>query len=871
MTISINTTPLSSTLTLSSPSSPPKKSLQNVFNNPGVQSSNIIEYIASRSSSTLYIYDLAKCIGFGTLTQSWSCIFDDIAAIVCLQTRPGAGLSLVGRLSQGTSRDAVTGTLLTVFTTPTGLSMMAESLIRLPPPSPSSRLVLQVPNAIAIGETLALSPSLAPLATFFSNMPQNIVVLLSATPQEAVDLATLSYQLIHSHVVHLFDHHSCCREIGHTITPPDFHPNPDFSISAAITKAGYASFDYAGDQKPHTVIVLLNGPLALFAKAVATQSQGIGVVVVRVLRPWQDIAFLQILPTTVQHVHVFDEVPNSSTQGCLYVDVFGTLLNSVVPGPRVHGHRIVPKQTQEYLSNPTSFTYFISSFAQNATILFSSPIAKKLLFFSVAGSPLSALPHIVEDTFIRNQVFSTRFLTDYDVCSSSDAITVDRMLFSQDSSDFVPVPVMFPLDLASTGESDFLGVFDHNLLTSHSILKFAKPGSEVLVVTPWSAVEFGTKVPADVLSLAVERNLHIYLIDAKDIAKTLIGDSGPSHDAIRTLIVHLAFLRLYLGTLATESLVFKTARFMFEDVIQGIELIKINARAWTGLVEVDISTNDSLLDAPAKSTLKEYEFNAITVEQWNDDSSSATAQLGTWHDAARHILFPSVFGSPVHTSTEQFAQDPNLRPEIPDRTFLVTCTVNRRLTPLEYDRNVFHLEFDSTGTGLTYSIGEALGVHGWNDEQEVLDFCAWYGVDPERLITIPIPGGDKMHTRTVLQALQQQIDLFGRPPKSFYSDLAAYATTHIDKLALEFIGSQEGSSTFKKLSEVDTVTFADVLALYPSARPRIEVLCEIVGDIKPRHYSIASAQAAVGDRVDLLVVTVDWMTPNGDRFRDEVL
>ena len=68
---------------------------------------------------------------------------------------------------------------------------------------------------------------------------------------------------------------------------------------------------------------------------------------------------------------------------------------------------------------------------------------------------------------------------------------------------------------------------------------------------------------------------------------------------------------------------------------------------------------------------------------------------------------------------------------------------------------------------------------------------------------------------------------------------------------------------YKKLSEKDTVTFADVLRKYETARPGIETLCELVGDIKPRHYSIASAQAVVGDRVDLLVVSVDWLTPGG--------
>jgi sulfite reductase (NADPH) flavoprotein alpha-component len=866
-----STTPLSSTTTLSLPPSPSLKDsdliLQNVFNNPKTLPSNIIEFLASRSSSTVYVYDLAEQMGFGNLAQSWTRVLHHTGAVVSLQTRAGAGLSLVGRLSEGSSRDAVKGTLLTAFTTPSGLSLMAESLLYLPPASLTSRLILQIPTTITLGETLAISPSLAPLATFFSTIPPNIVVFLSATPQEAVDLAALSYKLPRSHVIHLFDHHSCCREIGHAINPPISFSEDDLSVSDALSVAGYAPFDYAGDRLAHTVIVLLNGPLALAAKALASQALGLGlgVVVVRVLRPWHESDFLQILPITVKHVHAFDDVPNAFTQGNLYADVFSTLLNSALTGTIVSGHRIVPEQTKEYLAKPASFTQFISDITSlNNLVSFENPKLKKLLFFSAAGTPLSALPHIIHDTFIRDRKISARLLTDHDVCSKPDTIIVDRMLLSQDPSD-LPIPVVFPLDIASSGESDFLGVFDYTLLMSHSILKYAKPGSQVLVVTPWSSVEFATKV-SHMLSLVVERNLHIFLIDAKDIAAKLVGLEGPTHDAMHAVTVQLAFLRLYLGHSASEPLMFKIARFMFEDVIQGVELTKINARAWAGLVEVDLSANDIPMAAPINPPLKEYQFNAITIDRGKKDPS-AVARSGTWHDVARHILFPSVFTPPTPQSIEEFPQISALHPDSPDRTFLVTCTVNRRLTPLEYDRNVFHLEFDTTGTGLKYAIGEALGVHGWNDEQEVLAFCEWYGVDPGHLVAIPIAGGEgKLHTRTVLQALQQHIDLFGRPPKSFYSDLSAYATTSADKLALQFIGSPEGSATFKKLSEKDTVTFAEVLSLYPSARPGIETLCELVGDIKPRHYSIASAQAVVGDRVDLLVVSVNWLAPNGDPF-----
>jgi len=299
------------------------------------------------------------------------------------------------------------------------------------------------------------------------------------------------------------------------------------------------------------------------------------------------------------------------------------------------------------------------------------------------------------------------------------------------------------------------------------------------------------------------------------------------------------------------------------EVLNGVELTKLSGRAWAGLSRVVISRSDPAT-AEQHTSLKQFEFNAIAVETDEGDTVVNGAKLASWHDAAKHIIFPNAF-SPEHpVSTEEHPQNPSLHPELPDRTFLVTCTVNKRLTPAEYDRNVFHLEFDTSGTGLKYEIGEALGVHGWNDEQEVLDFCKWYGVEPDRLITIPVPGGEgKLHTRTIFQALQQQIDLFGKPPKSFFYDLAEFATEKVDRMALRFIGSAEGSATLKKLSEKDTVHFADVLQRYPSARPGIEVLCTLIGDIKPRHYSIASAQAVVGDRVDLLVVTVDWSTPSG--------
>ncbi|KAJ6539214.1 hypothetical protein B0H19DRAFT_960550 [Mycena capillaripes] len=838
--------------------------MQDIYANPRVSASTAVEFLASRktTSSAVYVFDLAEQVGFGTLTKEWA-KSENTASVVDLQTRAGAGLSLVGRLSEGTSRDAGKGSVITAYTTPAGLALMAPALSYLPPATASSRLVIQVPTVTSVGETFSLSPSLASLATLVPTLHKDLFLFLSATPQETLDFTHISYGLTTSHVVHLFDHYSLAREAGTSLVPLQSEI-PAGSVVDAFAQAGYSFFAYAGDSSAHTAIVLLNGPLAQAAKALAGQLSGLGVIIVNVLRPWDEEALRNVLPQSVRTVHVLDDVPNASTQGSLYVDVFGTLLETK-SAPAVYAHRIVPSQTQSYLSQHGSFFEFLATLIPSAR---SSPAesaaVKKLLVFSTPQSTLASAPHFIADTFLSSKALSTRFLTDYDVFNHKGGIAASRLLLGSKSAlvNHIPIPFAIPLDHAGKGQADFLAILDHGLLTSHSLVKYANSGSVVLLASSWSPAEVTSNLPADVAALLIARNIRLFVVDPKAVASELVGGGSPINDALQNLVIHLAFLRLYLGKAAQKPLILRIARSLFDEVVQGVELSDINANVWSALVEVAIESPPAT--EGATSPLKDFEFNAIAVQTDEGDVVNG-ARLGSWHDAAKHLLFPSAFNaSPSFNETDTFAQHPALHPEVPDRTFLVTCTVNRRLTAKEYDRNVFHLEFDTRGTGLKYAIGEALGVHGWNDEQDVIDFCRWYGVDQSRLVTIPVPGSeDKMHTRTIFQALQQQIDLFGRPPKSFFTDLAPYATTSVDKHALLFIGAPEGAATFKKLSEKDTVTFADVLRMYPSARPGIETLCEMVGDIKPRHYSIASAQSVVGDRVDLLVVTVEWATPSG--------
>ena len=858
--------PLSSAATLTSPATPDTRT--EYFNSPLTQASHIIEFIASRwtASSFVYVYDVAEQVGFGTLTKEWAQIHRGSATAIGLQTRAGAGFSLVGRLSQGTSFEAIKGTILTAYTTPIGLAIMVPSFAYLPTASPTSRLIIQTPMVTPVGDTLTLSPTLASMASAWSLLPENITILLSSTPQQSVDFAVLSYQLTTSHVIHLFDH-STSRETGHSIPPIAKSLGGDaVTIYDAIHQVGYSFFEYHGDKEATTTIIVLNGQLAVSLKAIVNghPMAGLGVVIVNVLRPWDEIAIQSVVPSSVTKVHVFDDVPNIVTQGTLYVDVFSALWSIKTPRS-IHEHRIIPTDTQKYINEKDAFLHFVQEITNVDIQALPGAGAKKLLLFGTSQSPLSALPTFLHRLFLTDNGISSRLLIDHDVLSKPGGIMASRLLISHhaDSKHDLPISIELPLNPNSFGHADFLAILDQSLLKTHSLLEYAKSGSVVLVSTTWTSAEFTSNLPQGLASLILARDLHVYLIDSKGITESLLERQDPHESAFQNLLLAFAFLKLFIGPSVTQAQVLQIICKNSDNTIRELPLGQALARVWSSLIPLQNSITDDVPYDEAPS-LKGYEFNTIVVETEGQTVVNC-ARLSSWHDAAKHLIFPVVY-APFQEQVEELPGfcNPALRPEVPETTFLVTCTVNKRLTPLEYDRNVFHLEFDTSNTGLKYAIGEALGIHGWNDEQEVYDFCGWYGVDPNKLITIPVgPDESAVHTRTIFQALQQQIDLYGRPPKSFYTDLAEYATADVDRYGLRFIGSPEGSSTFKKLSEKDTVSFADVLQRFPSARPGIERLCELIGDIKPRHYSIASAQSVVGDRVDLLVVTVDWLTPSG--------
>jgi len=126
----------------------------------------------------------------------------------------------------------------------------------------------------------------------------------------------------------------------------------------------------------------------------------------------------------------------------------------------------------------------------------------------------------------------------------------------------------------------------------------------------------------------------------------------------------------------------------------------------------------------------------------------------------------------------------------------------------------------------------------------------------------------KFEVRTVFQIFQQHLDIFGRPSKKFYSDLANFATlpNEAEKLRWVVSDDQKAKEEFKKRVD-ETITYADILREFPSAHPSVSELLDLISPIKPRHYSIASSMRACPTSVHLLVVVEDWKSPSG-KYRE---
>ncbi|MCP4988566.1 MAG: sulfite reductase [NADPH] flavoprotein alpha-component, partial [Colwellia sp.] len=173
-------------------------------------------------------------------------------------------------------------------------------------------------------------------------------------------------------------------------------------------------------------------------------------------------------------------------------------------------------------------------------------------------------------------------------------------------------------------------------------------------------------------------------------------------------------------------------------------------------------------------------------------------------------------------------------------------SLSQKITGRDSAKDVRHIEIDLADSGLTYQVGDALGVWFENDANLVAELVAALSLTGEEKVKLKVDGAAQVLTLT--DALTTQLEITQTAPSfvefwakiSGNKELAAIAA---DKnAAREYAGEHQIIDVVKAAkSEIEAQFFVEALR-----------------KITPRLYSIASSQAEVEEEVHLTVGVVSY-------------
>ncbi|KFZ01792.1 hypothetical protein V501_09797 [Pseudogymnoascus sp. VKM F-4519 (FW-2642)] len=614
----------------------------------------------------------------------------------------------------------------------------------------------------------------------------------------------------------------------------------------------YDLFEYQGHESPDTVLVVFGTVEAALASQVATKlsesGSKVGVINVRVYRPFVEEAFIAALPASVKTVAVLgqvqdaSEVADKSVRSALFGDVTAALAFSDKFSPTLT--IVDSKYAREQSFTPGSIAALFSQLDTKAVSdseevsiqLLAAGKAEQYTFWDLDESVSRTAPAAISK-FLSNDSKTNVFLK-----QAYDNFVQGGVVRSDIRNSKKSIDTSYPIE-----EADIAVVGDEKIFKDLDVLASLKSGGKLIVKLPGLKDEdLEKKLPASVRRELQAKDIELYVVDPA--ASAAVAKDA----ALETQLLEIAFLRIARPDVLTSGLdklvaISGNAATLAEiatDLDKALRQFEIPT-AWA---EVEIDTKERELPTDVQ-TSSFTTFDKAEVQE--------PALLKDWQSAAKGLAFKEAYGTVTA-----------LRPDLSVKTFTVKVQENRRLTPQTYDRNIFHIEFDLGTSGLKYNIGEALGIHAKNDEQEVQMFMVAYGLNADDVVEVPSrEDASVLETRTVYQSLMQNIDIFGKPPKKFYEALAEFATDENEKKELLTLAGPEGANEFKRRAEVDTITYADILLEFPSAHPSFHDIAQIVSPMKRREYSIASSQMVNPTTVALMIVVVNWVDPKGrDRF-----
>ncbi|KAK2736893.1 hypothetical protein FQN57_000496 [Myotisia sp. PD_48] len=609
----------------------------------------------------------------------------------------------------------------------------------------------------------------------------------------------------------------------------------------------YGLFDYHGHPEASTVLVTFGSVESSLAAQVATSlakdNHRVGVVNVRVYRPFVEEEFLKALPSTTKAIGVLGQVQNdlavheNGVHSSLYDDVLAaiTFNGALTNKPECIDVKYSVSQALSLADISAIFEKVSEGSLQSAVASTTIPVPN-------INNP-DVEQFIVLDTDNSASGLASVALAPYLATDSTHNISVNTVYDNLTQGGIVRTDIRKSSKSINTpcfvDSADVIYVGDIKLLAEIDILSSAKDGAKIIINAPGVKDEdLEKKLP----------ECFRYSFAKSDAALFILDTSAIQENHLASSIFQAAFLSVALPSLDPIKVKKFFSTTAGTDAFESLSSALQSSLRQIEAPETWKTSDDLVLDLQRGADIQSTSFVPFEKEE-----SEPSLELKDWQDAAKGLAFKEAYGTQAA-----------LRPDLATKTYTVTVQENRRLTPTTYDRNIFHIEFDLGDSGLKYDIGEALGIHAENDADDVNDFIKFYDLNPDDIVEVPSREDNAvMERRTVYQALVHNVDIFGKPPKKFYESLSEFATDENEKNLLLKLGSAQGAEEFKRRSEVDMLSFADLFHEFPSAHPNAHDLMKIVNPMKRREYSIASCQKVTPTAVALMIVVVDWVDTKG--------
>ncbi len=311
-----------------------------------------------------------------------------------------------------------------------------------------------------------------------------------------------------------------------------------------LTGRDYRPFDYYGDPEAENVIVAMGSVTETIKETIdylAAQGKKVGVLIVRLYRPFSAKYFMKALPKSVKRIAVIDRTKEPGALGePLFLDI-KTLFQGVENAPLVIGGRYglsskdtTPAQIVSIYENlemaepKDGFTIGIvddvtfKSLPQKEEFSIVKPGTTECKFFGLGsdgtvGANKNTIKIIGDNTPKYCQAYF-----DYD-SKKSGGYTCSHLRFGD-------LPIKAPY---LVGTPDFVACHVPSYLTKYDVLKGIKENGTLLLNSLWDEEETLKRIPDHVKAIIGKKNITLYIINATKIAAE-IGLGGRTNTILQS-------------------------------------------------------------------------------------------------------------------------------------------------------------------------------------------------------------------------------------------------------------------------------------------------------------------------------------------------